>query len=223
MDVRPKIQMVPQIDRTDRRPWGVRLTGTVQTIQRAPDKEPPIATRWHVRLPAGVTFHGRRVASCNRAIIDLKGPSGCPRASLVGRARAVSFADVVEPFAPDVTLINGGPRRIWAHVVLYRPALTRRTLPVALTRTRARIPRYELTIISPFREIAGLPSTLPSMMMFEIGGGRGARRYVTSETACPTKRLRRYSGNFSYLEEVGGAEGSLNFKGWMSCAGRSRT
>jgi hypothetical protein len=202
-----------------RPPRGMKLTGRMSfASDETGTRERPIITGGRILLPRGIVFNGARYPTCTRNILVEKGPTGCPRQSIVGSVSSNSWVDQLYP-APQAVLINGGPRRIWAYTTLYRPTLVKEPVAIRVTKPASRQWSHELRFTTPanLRIVAGVPIVAPAPMRFSIGGTANTKRYLTYDGSCPRSGSRRFVALFDYWHDQDDTTGTATARGRLAC------
>lgn len=200
-----KAKVTPNKAGTKRNPRGVKLA--VRAAWDHPSGvERPVVSRAFVWFPRGSLYNGGKYPRCSKKTLDRRGPSACPRKSIMGRATGVAWADTIRT-KPRVVIVNGGPRRVWLYTTLYRPALVQAPVPMFIKRTKGKW-AYKTRIVVPpvLRIVAGVPVALAS---FNATAGRG--KWLAT-TGCP--RSRRW--NFKVRTDYFGG-GSSTFTDSIRC------
>lgn len=216
VDFTSELEIKPAKMGTERHPRGVQLAGHLG-FEMPAGEDHPILTRGRLLIPRGIRFNGADHKSCTKEVLDDSGPKGCP-ASIVGSGRIVSLEDPTN-LSQNVTLLNGGARRIWAYTVLYNPTLVKEPVAVAVKRLPSRKWAYALEFVVPssLRVVAGVPITLPAGFNFRIGGKAHARAYVTTDAKCPKRGFLPYRIELSLLKQDRSTS-ELRNRGRLACA-----
>ncbi len=177
----------------------VALSGSIGHIQ--PDgSEPAQVIGGSLWLPRGITLRGGELPSCSAKVVSrYRSVDACPRGSIVGRpshgiALDGASASIVDGFGhADYEFVNGGARRVWAFMTLYRPALVQEPVAIDLHRLRGRRWSYRLDFKIPqtLMIVAGVPVSLFSFD-FDFDGIERAPGYITFDRRCPKR------GHFAY-------------------------
>lgn len=211
-----ELEMTPPKGGTKAKPRGIKLSGQVG-FKVPPGLDRPTILSGRLLLPAGIVFNGQRYPICPLETLDRKGPSGCPKASVIGKQEGVAFAGGFES-RPDVVILNGGRRRLWAYTTLYRPTLVKEPVAITLAKPKSRQWSYELRFTTPevLRVVAGIPIGAPESTSFSMGGTRLASRIFATNQKCPPKGFRRYVASFDYAS-TSGAAGKATARGRLAC------
>jgi len=72
--------------------------------------QPPIMNKIAITFQKGGKFNGSKFPKCTTAILNSKGPSGCPKGSKIGSGTGVGYAKpvVTDPVNGKLTIFNGG-------------------------------------------------------------------------------------------------------------------
>jgi hypothetical protein len=165
-------------------PRGLSLRAAARLVF-PPDVEAPIVTGIEIRSSPGLDWHGGKYVKCAKATLSRKGPSGCPRESIMGTATATGRADTVAARL-DVVFVNGGEGTTYAYATLNRPARIRETLVIHTKRFSSGPWGHEESVQIPpsLQIVAGVPLQLDRITL-AIGGKSYAKGYISS-TACPS-------------------------------------
>jgi hypothetical protein len=165
-------------------PRGLAIRAAARLVY-PPDTDPPVVTAIEIRSAPGLDWHGGRYVKCAKAKLDAKGPSGCPRESIMGKATATGRADTVDARL-DVVFVNGGEGVTYAYATLNRPARVRETLVIHSTRFSGGPWGHMESVKIPhtLQIVAGIPLALDRISL-DIGGKSYAKNYIAS-TACPS-------------------------------------
>lgn len=98
---------------------------------------------------------------------------------------------------PDIVLVNGGPRALWAHGTQYNQGFFREVVAIRIRKLRHRRWGYRLGFQLP-------PRVLPVVDVFDFRGARfriarrpRSRTYLTSAGRCPRRGLPyRFTARF---------------------------
>lgn len=193
------IRIRPEKEGSKDSPQGVRVSGRIGVSSNSGSL--PVLIRGRVLLPRGIAFNGRDYASCTKRTLVDRGPMGCPRRSIVGRTNP-SFVDDLGT-KPVIAFVNGGAHRIWAYTTLYRPALVKEPVGIAVERLESRRWAYELSFVVPpkLRVVAGIPVPVPTSLSFSLGGMTYAQRYFAVDRPCPKRGYRPYRIRFTLLDQ----------------------
>src|SRR2546425_1523326 len=72
--------------------------------------QPPIMNKIVINFQKGGKWNGKKFPKCTTAILNSKGPSGCPKGSKLGSGTGVGYAKpvVTDPVSAKLTIFNGG-------------------------------------------------------------------------------------------------------------------
>jgi hypothetical protein len=210
--VSPKV--MPNKAGTKKNPQGVKLNGSIKWESEA-GVEPPIVTAFDILLTKYGRFNGGKYPKCSQALLNRRGPSACPKKSIMGSATGEAFADDVIT-RPKVTFVNGGARDICFYTVLTNPARVQTCVPGKLTKINHPKWGYRLKITVPevLQVVAGVPIALRSIR-WESGGRPWAKDWIVT-TGCPKDNKWPYEFTTSYLYEDGSRSAST-YKGSVAC------
>jgi len=150
-------------------PQGVRLAVNLgwQFLNEASQ---PMVTKLDLWFPRGSQYNGARYKTCSVHVLDSSGPSGCPKASIMGSGTGNAYADTVITH-PQITVVNGGANVVYFYTVLNNPARVQEPIIGHLTRLTGDF-TYHLsaTIPQDLQLVAGVPIKLTYL---HITAGRG--------------------------------------------------
>lgn len=183
VDISAKVRAFPSKAGTKQNPRGVKIKATAKVTTES-GFERPIVTGLDIWMGRGLIWNFDDAARCSKRVLDRKGPRGCPKHSIVGHAKGRAFADNVVTH-PDVVILNGGPKRHFAYVTLYHPALVKETIVIRVKKLRHRkwTQRESLTVPESLRIVAGVPIQFSGIDL-TVGGKPYARKF-TASTFCP--------------------------------------
>lgn len=188
------VRVSPNRAGTPKHPQGVVIDARAH-IDIARDYDPPLVQTVDVWFPKAGIYNGAKFPRCDGRTLSRKGPSGCPRGSIMGRGEGRALADQVET-DPRVTIINGGGTRVYAWTVLQNPARVAAAIPGDIIRldgsTRWSY-RVHLTIPKSLQIVAGIP-----IVLHEAHARFGRGDWIAT-TSCPRDHRWRYhaEGTFS--------------------------
>ena len=176
---------------TPKKPQGVKL-GVTTYIEMPKDYEPPIVTTVDVWFPKGGLYNGAKHPSCSQSTLDRRGPSACPRGSIMGDGRGTATADTV-PTYPKITVVNGGRDKVFFYTVMTNPARVQAPVVGDIEKVggrwsyhlRARIPRN-------LQIVAGVPIILEKL---RLDAGRGD---WIATTSCPRNKKWAYHAEVTF-------------------------
>jgi hypothetical protein len=197
-----KGKVTPKKAGTKRNPRGVRLNGTLTFRTITQGVEPPIVTGADILLPKTGVWNGGKYAKCGLRALKRKGPKGCPKKSIVGKASGVAWADNVNA-KPTVTFVNGGATRLYAYTVLYNPALVKEPVVLKIKKLRGSKWGYRTSFRVPqsLQIVAGVPITLASLK-FQVGGTKGAPKLIAT-TGCKGGKHKFQATAFYDYDSIG--------------------
>jgi hypothetical protein len=170
--VSPSVTVFPTVTPnkagTSKHPQGVKLNVRIQWQNLGPATQ-PIVTKFKVLFPKGAMYNGAHTPSCSFGKINL-GPSACPKGSIVGSGTGTAYADTVLTH-PQITVVNGGPARVYFYTVLNNPARVQDPVIGTISRTGGKY-GYVLNVSVPkiLQIVAGVPIALTSL---SVTAGRG--------------------------------------------------
>lgn len=158
----------------------------------------PLITRIDVWFPQGSVYDGARYPRCSVSVLDRRGPSGCPRASIMGRGGGVAYADQTIT-RPRITVVNGGAKVVYFYTVLNNPARVQEPVVGHITRLRGHfIYHLSATIPQNLRIVAGVPIKLTSL---NVSAGRG-RWLATTGTPAGIRIMTTFDNGLHTSYEV---------------------
>jgi hypothetical protein len=176
-EVRVEARVAPGAAPTARRPRPVTLdVGLRWDLPR--DEDRVTLQRLVMRFPRGAVYNGGKTPACAAERIERSGPQACPKGSVVGRGSAKADADLT-PTRPRITVVNGGPGRVWFYVTMTNPASIAVAVPGRIRPVGGRW-SYELTVDIPgsLQVVAAIPVYLREMT---VTAGRGDWIAVTRQ------------------------------------------
>jgi hypothetical protein len=176
-------KVTPKKAGTKKKPKGVKLTGQVKFTTVTQGVEPPIIVGSDILLPKTGAWNGGKYKTCSLAVLKRKGPSGCDKKAIIGKASGVALADTVDA-KPRVTIVNGGKSKFYGYTVLYHPTLVKEPVVVKIKKLRGGPWGYKVSFRVPenLQIVAGVPITLRNLK-FQIGGTKAAKNIITT-TGC---------------------------------------
>jgi hypothetical protein len=185
---------------TVKRPQGVSITAHAELITPT-DMDPPIVERIEILVGKGLIWNDAKYTKCSKQVLDRRGPSGCPRTSLMGSATATGMADTTAARV-DLLIFNGGENRKYVYATLNNPARVRETLIVESSTLKGSgtwAHRETIRVPASLQIVAGIPLRLTKVKM-QIGGKSYAKDFVAS-TSCPQGGWK-YQVTTDYLHET---------------------
>lgn len=179
-------RVTPDRAGTPARPQGVRLD-IVARIGVPDAYDPPLVETIDVWFPRAGVYHGGRFPSCDEATLARRGVQACPKGSIMGEGEGEAMADTV-PTRPQITVVNGGAKRVFFYTVMNNPARVQAPIPGEVTRLRRGPFGYRLhaTVPRVLQIVAGIPIVLHEL---RITAGRGD---WIATTRCPADRRWPY-------------------------------
>jgi hypothetical protein len=180
------VKVTPNKAGTPAHPQGVRIDVQAR-IDIPHDFDPPLVQTVDVWFPKGGLYNGQKYPTCSFSLMAHKGVGVCPPKSIMGHGSGVADADGVKSY-PTLTVVNGGPTKVYFYVVLKVPARVQE--PIAATITKVNSPRwsYKLHAEIPrnLQIVAGIPLRLQT---FHSVVGRGD---WVATTGCPSDHKWKY-------------------------------
>jgi hypothetical protein len=154
---------------TPAHPQGVKLTTAIHW-ESLGEASQPIVTHFLVLFPKGSLYNGSSYAKCSEGRLNSLGPSGCPRASIMGSGTGNAYADTVITH-PQITVVNGGGSTIYFYTVLNNPARVQQPVVGRITRSSGKW-AYSLSVSVPqdLQVVAGVPIEL-TFLKVTVGKG----------------------------------------------------
>ncbi len=187
IEIHVDAKVVPNKAGTAKNPQAVRIEShAFITIPQGYD--PPLVDTVDVWFPKGGLYNGYRYPKCSQNVLARRGPSACPKGSIMGRGRGKATADDVFTY-PKIAVVNGGRAKVFFYTVLTNPARVRMPVLGTLTkpggkwsyRLHTRIPRA-------LQVVAGVPIVLREL---HIKAGDPRKDWIAT-TSCPRDRRWRY-------------------------------
>jgi hypothetical protein len=172
---------------SSRHPQGVRLTTTFGW-NGLDEADQPMVTGFDLWFPKGSVYNGARYPKCSARVLNVRGPSGCPKASIMGSGIGIAFADTTIT-RPRITVVNGGADVVYFYTVLNNPARVQEPVAGHITRVSGDF-TYHLSATIPenLRIVAGVPIKLTALT---ITAGR-ARWLATTNAPAGIKVVTHY-------------------------------
>jgi hypothetical protein len=188
-------KVTPNKAGTPRHPQGVKIDVRAK-IDYPADYDPPLVQSVDVWFPRAGVYNGGKFPSCSQSTLARKGLAACPKGSIMGHGTGDALADTVITH-PQITVVNGGARRVYFYTVLNNPARVQAPVPGVVTK----LPRgkwgYKLhtTIPKVLQVVAGIPIKLKTL---HITAGRSD---WIATTSCP--RTKRWDYHAEVLFDTG--------------------
>src|SRR3954453_15987671 len=99
-------KVTPNRAGTRAHPQGIRIDVRAR-ISIPDDYDPPLVQHVDVWFPKGGLYNGAKFPVCNLRLLARRGPSICPKRSIMGHGVAKARADTVFT-CPKITVINAG-------------------------------------------------------------------------------------------------------------------
>ncbi len=131
--------------------------------QRSTNDNATTLQKTTVLFPRGSVYNGAKLPTCSFARLNNNGVDGCPRGSVMGRGRALAFADTVRTTA-NITVVNGGANRVFFYTTMTNPAVVQMPVEGKIRKTRGKW-SYELVAEVPteLQVVAGVPIVVYKM------------------------------------------------------------
>lgn len=211
--VKPTIS--PKTAGTRAHPQGVKLK-TVFRWQTLGEADQPIVTNFYLLFPKGSLYNGAHTTKCSVRTLDLRGPGGCPKASIMGSGRGTAYADTTITH-PQITVVNGGASTIYFYTVLNNPARVQEPVIGHIKKLHGKW-AYSLSVTVPqnLRIVADVPIELTSL---NVLAGKGT---WLATTGCPRNHEWPFSVKTSYENPnlapgAPGATGSASYSASVAC------
>ena len=198
------VKVTPNKAGTPAHPQGVKIDVRAR-IDIPHDVEPPLVKTVDVWFPKGGLYNGGKFPTCGFAAMQRRGVGICPARSIMGHGRGTADADGVKTY-PTLTVVNGGPTKVYFYVVLRSPARVQE--PIEATISKVNSPRwsYKLHAEIPrnLQIVAGIPLRLETFHSIV-----GREDWVAS-TGCPSDHRWKYHVETSYNSgQVVNTDGSV--------------
>jgi hypothetical protein len=209
----PSVNLTPTISPnkagTPAHPQGVKLTTSIHW-QSLGEASQPIVTKFLVLFPKGSLYNGSHYATCSEGKLNSLGPSGCPKASIMGSGTGNAYADTVITH-PQITVVNGGSKTIYFYTVLNNPARVQQPVVGRITKSSGKW-AYSLSVSVPqdLQVVAGVPIELTYL---KVTVGKGS--YLAT-TRCSGGHWP-FQITTNYLNDNTGATGSSTFASSAAC------
>ena len=185
-------------------PWIVNLSlgadlGTTDGTTPAPVKHMVF------KFTRGAKVHPEAFGTCTAAIIQDKGPGGCPSTSRLGKGKATAFA-LQTSFDADLQVFNGPKTGASGHkLLIYARAL--QTVVILLEGTLTRSSgKYGWVLDLPVDRIRTVGDNDAAILSFHVtvgGTGRRGVPFIEAPTSC-AKPGWPFFGSFTYADGASG-------------------
>jgi len=208
----PSVRVSPTVSPnkagTPSHPRGVSLK-TVFNWQDLGQASQPIVTTFHILFPKGSLYQANKYPICSYAKVT-RGPQACPSGSIMGSGYGIAYADTTRT-EPKITVVNGGPSRIWFYTVLNNPARVQEPVIGKISRTSGKW-AYSLSVTVPnnLRIVAGVPIELTYL---NVSVGHGS--YLAT-TSCSGGHWP-FQVTTGYEDPNTGATGSASYSASTGC------
>jgi len=205
--VTPKV--TPNKAGTRKHPQGVKLAVTFHWAELGSSSQ-PIVTGFHVLFPKGSLYSGGHYTTCSLGRLNSSGPSGCPKASIMGYGSGTAYADTVITHE-QITVVNGGQSTIYFYTVLNNPARVQQPVIGHLSPMGGKW-AYSLSVSVPqvLQVVAGVPIELTYLT---VTAGKGS---WLSTTSCTGGRWP-FSITTQFLNPNTNATGSSSYSASTAC------
>jgi hypothetical protein len=176
----PSVKVTPTVSPskagTPKHPQGVKLKTVIHWAALGSASQ-PIVTKFLVLFPKGSLYNGAKFPTCSVATMNNSGPSGCPKASIMGSGTGNAYADQVITH-PQITVVNGGAKKVYFYTVLNNPARVQEPVVGNISRVGGKW-AYSLSVTVPqnLRIVAGVPIELTYLT---VSAGKGSWLATTS-------------------------------------------
>lgn len=160
-------------------PQGLKLRMTFGW-QGLPSGQQPTVVKIDIWFPKGSVYNGAKYPTCSLGTLDVSGPQGCPKRSIMGGGTGTAYADTTVTH-PRITVVNGGATTVYFFTVLNNPARVQEPVVGHITRLHGEF-TYHLSATIPqnLRIVAGIPIELTFL---DITAGRGTWLATTNAPA----------------------------------------
>lgn len=160
-------------------PQGIKL-GMTFGWQGLSEADQPTVVKLDIWFPKGSVYNGARYPICSSQTLNLRGPAGCPKDSIMGSGTGTAYADTTIT-RPTITVVNGGPNIVYFYTVLNNPARVQEPVVGHIIRLHGQF-TYHLTATIPenLRVVAGVPIKLTNL---DVTAGRGTWLATTNAPA----------------------------------------
>jgi hypothetical protein len=186
------------------KPWIVNLSLGAEL--GTTDGTTPSPVRHMVfRFTRGARVHPEAFGTCTAAVIQDKGPTGCPSTSRLGKGKAVAFA-LQTSFDADLQVFNG-PRAgaSGRKLLIYARAL--QTVVILLEGTLKQTSgKYGWVLDVPVDRIRTVGENDAAILSFHVtvgGTGRRGVPFIEAPTSCATPGWP-FFGSFTYADGASG-------------------
>ncbi|MFA4928782.1 MAG: hypothetical protein WC558_09715 [Patulibacter sp.] len=131
--------------------------------QRSTNDNATTLQKTTVLFPLGSVYNGAKLPKCTAAALNNNGVDGCPKGSVMGKGKALAFADTVRTTA-DITVVNGGADRVFFYTTMTNPAVVQLPVEGKIRKLRGKW-AYELVAEVPtdLQVVAGTPIVVYKM------------------------------------------------------------
>jgi hypothetical protein len=199
-------KVTPNKAGTPRHPQGVKIDVRAR-IHIPAQYDPPLVQSVDVWFPRAGVYNGAKFPRCSQNTLARRGLTACPRGSIMGHGTGDALADTVITH-PQITVVNGGPTRVYFYTVLNNPARVQAPVPGIVTKLAHGRWGYKLHAVIPkvLQVVAGVPIKLQTL---HIVAGRGD---WVATTSCPPSRRWGY-----HVEAHFETGQTIGFNGSVAC------
>jgi hypothetical protein len=190
------------------KPWIVNLNIGAE-LGMADGSVPEPVNHMRFSFTRGAKVHPEAFATCTMAILEAKGPSGCPTTSKLGTGKAIAAA-LEDTFPADVTVFNGPGTKAGRKILIYARALGTVVIPLTGTLTKSS-GQYGWILDLPVQRIQTVGDNDASITSFQVkvgGTGRKGVPFIEAPTSC-TKPGWPFLGEFSYADGGSGSSSAI--------------
>ena len=202
----------PKTAGTKSHPQGVKLK-TVFNWTTLGAASQPIVTSFKILFPKGSLYNGSKYPKCSESTLSASGPAGCKTKSIMGKGTGTAYADTTVT-NPAITVVNGGPSKIWFYTVLNNPARVQEPVPGYITKMSGKW-AYSLSVTVPqnLQIVAGVPIELTNLSV--TAGGPAHGTWIAT-TGCSNGKWP-YKVTTTYLNPNTDATGSSSYTASVHC------
>jgi hypothetical protein len=186
------------------KPWIVNLMLGAQ-LGSADGTVPSPVNHMVFKFTRGAKVHPEAFGTCSMAVIQSKGPDGCPASSRLGEGKAVANA-LETNFDATIKVFNGPQVGSGRKLLIYARALGTVVIPLEGTLKKT-TGKYGWVLDLPvprIRTVGDLDAAITSFSVTVGGVGRKKVPFIEAPTAC-AKPGWPFFGSFTYAD---GASGS---------------
>ena len=171
----------------------------------------PIVTNFKVLFPQGSLYNGGKTKTCAYSVLESRGPTQCPSASIVGSGTGVAYAGSAKTH-PTITVVNGGATKVYFYTVLTNPARVQEPIVGHIVKDHGEW-AYALSATVPdnLRIVAGTPVELTELT---INAGKGD---WLETTKCDSGHKWPFSVTTGFVDPNTKATGSSSETSSVAC------